>query len=674
MSAQPILAHPPAPDHDRWLSVEAASALSGKSDGHLRRLCAEKWMAEGKARLDQVPGRRSQWMIRADADAAFAPSRTEAAQFDMNAIGKKERERILKRERIVKAWVDKCSGNPDRTSDFLLPDFLAAVFAAEGVKLSRSTLYNWKREYLADGRQGLLDGRASRLADDNPFAEFYTELRATWLAENQPKVSDCYRAVRILGRRNGWAIPHLRSASRFCSRIGKADVILAREGEKAFDDKCAAHVIRNYTRIIIRGVERPMESNDLWCVDHHACDCLVSYKGKFLRPVLTAFEDIRSRRIMAWRFWAYAPDATCVLLTFRTGVMGNELAIPRFVYADNGKDFDAYILQGMTKLERRRQRIAHDLPTFGGVFGSLQIEVTHALPWNAKAKPVERFFGTYEQQFGKFLPTYTGKDTLSKPEGLYKRLAAAQAPTFEDYCARASAWIATVYNSNEHDGQGMDGQSPDAVYAQNLIHKRTTTSESLNICLQRASRPVVVGRGSGVRWGDKVYGMSDPLLMPYFGQKVILRGDPDDITRVTVWTLDDKLIGELAETRLSPFGVFSWDQTKEAAIKAKRHNKAMKIARQHGLRPIADPLQLMLEERQEQLRASPPPQPDPASMQIVRTPHESQLKSLRAMQPAKKAVGAESFDLVAAMEDTPMGGSERGTEVPSLLRLIGEDC
>jgi hypothetical protein len=75
-------------------------------------------------------------------------------------------------------------------------------------------------------------------------------------------------------------------------------------------------------------------------------------------------------------------------------------------------------------------RVEHDRRHFKGILGSMECEVWHAIEFNAKAKPVERFFGTYEEQFGKMEHTYCGRNPQEKPEHLEERLEKGEAPTF----------------------------------------------------------------------------------------------------------------------------------------------------------------------------------------------------------------------------------------------------
>src|SRR5205823_4569549 len=106
--------------------------------------------------------------------------------------------------------------------------------------------------------------------------------------------------------------------------------------------------------------------------------------------------------------------------------------------------------------EKKKVRVDHDRRHFKGILGQMECEVWHAIEFNAKAKPVERFFGTYEGQFGKLEHTYCGRNPQEKPEHLEDRLERGEAQTFEQYVQRASMWIDRLYHTTVHSGHGMD--------------------------------------------------------------------------------------------------------------------------------------------------------------------------------------------------------------------------
>jgi hypothetical protein len=97
----------------------------------------------------------------------------------------------------------------------------------------------------------------------------------------------------------------------------------------------------------------------------------------------------------------------------------------------------------------------------------LEIITHYALPYNAKAKPIERFFRTFEEQLGKLWQSYCGNNPNNRPRRL-KNLNRDQYHTFEEWKEIHDMYIDKNYNMAPHVGNGMDSKSPYEVYYENL--------------------------------------------------------------------------------------------------------------------------------------------------------------------------------------------------------------
>src|SRR5207249_4534073 len=126
-----------------------------------------------------------------------------------------------------------------------------------------------------------------------------------------------------------WAIPTYRSASRYLANLPRSVVVKGRLGKEAHNNLCGPFHERDYTGL---------HSNQIWCGDHHPCDCIVTHQGKLVRPWLTAWQDMRSRKIVGAVIYAHDPNSTTVLAAFRVGALAH--GVPDRVYIDNGKDYD----------------------------------------------------------------------------------------------------------------------------------------------------------------------------------------------------------------------------------------------------------------------------------------------------------------------------------------------
>jgi hypothetical protein len=456
---------------------------------------------------------------------------------------------------------------------------------------------------------------------------------------------------------NGWEVRSYKACQRYVAELPKAMVLKLRFGDEAFTNEAEPYIERDYSTL---------ESNQIWCADHHVFDVLIKIVNtrtgvmEHTRPWLTAWQDLRSRKIVGWRVFAHDPNSDEILFAFKDAV--REHGLPHAVYFDNGKDYDCFALQGRTKKDRwreRKVRFAFDQQR-SGVFPGLSIDVMHAWPFHGQSKPIERWFGTIEQ-YTPVWPTYFGRNPQERPEDFQLNLERGKAPTLEEF----SEWfdgIVQQYNAKPHSGDGMDGQSPDAVFAANSISKRTTTDEVLDQwCLRQPPGSVKVTQ-NGVIYQGVRYGQHD--LLAHLGEQVTLRIDDKDLSHVQVWTLDGKIIARVAANQK-----MSWNPTSQELRDAiQKKKQARKLVRQWtDSRPRLheDLPDLMLRARASSIQNSPftihhSEPPEAPALVPVRTSIDDQLPALRdalrrsSVQPLRTAVGAEALtydELHAALSE-----------------------
>src|SRR5690606_923495 len=162
------------------------------------------------------------------------------------------------------------------------------------------------------------------------------------------------------------------------------------------------------------------------------------------------FMDMASRKIVGWTIRAADPDTEAILAALVDGFRTH--GVPESVYTDNGLDFDAQAITGQTKAQRRQanakvKRVEFDQQRIGGVYAALGIRHIRATPYRPQAKPVERFFRTYEERAGRLWPTYCGSTPQDRPEGLQQRLDAGKAPTLEAFIEHFKGWLEADYHS-----------------------------------------------------------------------------------------------------------------------------------------------------------------------------------------------------------------------------------
>jgi hypothetical protein len=266
----------------------------------------------------------------------------------------------------------------------------------------------------------------------------------------------------------------------------------------------------------------------MWVADNHLCDVLIRFPdGHVGRVWVIAFEDKRSRYIVGFHIIEGEPNADYILDAFIAAV--SEYGIPETVQTDNGKDYTVHDLFNRDN--------AYSLAN------QMCFEVTRAKPYNAKAKNIERGFGTIEYTYYIHLDSYIGANAKNRPERLNKvndKLKAIAIP-FEDF-KKYTAWAIDQYNNSPHSGNGMNGRTPKQAFEENVtVPIIMPTQELLSVYFQRTTKLMTVGR-NGVRVSGLEQYYDDNQLFPYIGKKVFARYRPDDVRQIHCYTPEGQFI------------------------------------------------------------------------------------------------------------------------------------
>ncbi len=428
--------------------------------------------------------------------------------------------------------------------------------------ISSKSLYDWnaklkKGESLIDKRGGYNRGQSS-------IHEYYMELfDSLYLQQTKPTIESCFREVKIEADRNGDFIPGIKAFRNHVRNLNKAMVIRAREGQKAFDDKCMPYIERDYSSL---------HPNELWVSDHHLWDIFVRIpdnKGgwKLERPWGSYWMDMRTRKIMSSIIRTEPPNSDIVLCSFGLGV--EHFGIPNGVMLDNGKDYkarDMFYPEGHYIVSEDDEK-----KIFGSLASNLQIDVTYTIPYNAKAKPIERVFNTFEEQLGKKYPSYAGRNAKQRPEDL-KTLDIMEVITLEEFIEHHNRYVYEIYNETKHSGYAMYGKSPNQAYADIPFTIRRASKEMLYFSLMRVKGQRKVGR-QGVTFRGVHFYNND--CINYIDQKVTARYDPTKPELLYVFDLNENFLFKAEEVQKRTFNMDAEDYQEE--------NHRKKIARQKAL-------------------------------------------------------------------------------------------
>jgi len=483
-----------------------------------------------------------------------------------------QRRQIGQRLAIVQAWRNT-RARFDRKGEAL------RVFRIAHPGVSKTTIYGWDAAYRADGLIGLLDRRSKveRAAVETVSDEAWRHFLSAYLTIHRRTVALCFQITAEQARERGWAWPSLRTIQLKVRRdLPPVHADFWRLGEKQWLRRYRPKLRRNYG---------DYRSGEWWVGDFKRLDVFCRKSADdptIVRPLLSAFTDLRSRMVMGWHL-TLREIQDAVLLGFRAGVERH--GPPRSVIIDNGKPYRATgVSGGRSQLERlpdgrrryKLKRIIDDEDYVRSVFGGLHVAVHFSIPFNPDSKPIERWFRTLDLQFAATFASYCGGDQGDRFRAAHK-LATERpesCPTVAELGEALGRYV-EAYHLTPHSGDGMGGLSPARAFERfDPVPRAVLPDGALDVLLMRVSKPVKVTE-YGVRHNGVEYGQTDPRLFELIGQQVTLRTHPDDASYVLVCDLAGSPICRATNNRLARSGI-TQDDVGEGIRNQRRARKLVK--------------------------------------------------------------------------------------------------
>lgn len=518
-------------------------------------------------------------------------------------------------------------------------------------RLSVDMLYSRWRAIREDNLDGLVNKRGkNRKGKSSIPGPVWQAFLYYYLDQSQYPIQKCVEYAKLWAREEAPElyddIPHYCTFTRHLkSDIPQPVRVLGREGEKAFRDRCAPYIRRTY---------EGMASNEWWVADNHTFDVITQgANGQRHRLYLTAFFDARSG-IFTGCYVTTAPSSQSTLIALRKGIL--KYGIPENIYVDNGREFLTFDIGG---LGHRKKKPKDGKERFEPppVFERLGIKMTNAIVRNAKAKIIERRFRDVKDQLSRLFDTYTGGNILERPERLKGVLKNGEIPldgTFTEVVEELLDWY---FNQQPYGGEVVEdqGKPRQQVYNENLHTKRVAGAEDLNLMLMRSVRPQKVGR-RGVHLdiaGQRLDYWNDDMLMNLQGRQVYFRYDPDDLSEVRVYDLQDRYIMTVPvdSTAVLTYGA-SREDVKEAMGKVRRMERLTKEALKVSAYPAfgkRTALELVMEQAYQSKTARIVPSAEPKVLELQRPDEEPLLKA---------AAGGSDLDVMNRNALKRKGGSD----------------
>ncbi len=351
-----------------------------------------------------------------------------------------------------------------------------------------------------------------------------------------------------------------RTLRRWCMEWAArhpAEWHLARDGSKFVSENVIKSIMRD---------DSTLQVGQVWVADGHTLsfDILNPQTGRAQRMTMIMVIDWASRYPVGASL-AFTEDSQHILTAFRNGFIncaqiadnnsGTMAVLPKYVYLDNGKAFRAKLFHESWE--------EHDLnKELGGIFPRLNIGVRFAESYNAKAKIIERFFKTFQEQFERFITTFRGASvddkpsTLSRNEKWAKKLYTGKPPTIEETMQMIAFYVRFCYGETPHTS--LNRRTPYEVFSAARIEAKYQIEISrLNFLMMAMERKNI--RAEGIRLDKKVYWHRE--LVNHVGQPCIIRYDYSDARWIVVYDKNDVFICQAALRKAQhPFIEVSMDK------------------------------------------------------------------------------------------------------------------
>lgn len=332
-------------------------------------------------------------------------------------IPERAKEEGLAKYRLIKAYQKVKNDAPhgkkgDAAKDFILAYnsgiLMKEVFEKTG-KVSKTTLDNLEkrlREYnddylcLCDGRGGWKKYGTPKWKGRGLSESAKALFLKCYLNQSRPTVSMAIRGVRMALNAKGYEEPASdKTFRRWLKDYEKRNshvICMAREGVKAYVDRFGAYANRDAGQLKV---------GQCLVADGKTLNFTILHPmtRKPVRMTLIVFFDWASRYPAGWQILP-TEDTVGILAAFRNAVicLGK---YPESAYLDNGRAFKS---QFFTKEEP-------DFEEMAGLYARVGTAVAFAKPYNGRAKVVERFFRTVQDQLEFMMPSYCGDSIATKP-------------------------------------------------------------------------------------------------------------------------------------------------------------------------------------------------------------------------------------------------------------------
>lgn len=438
---------------------------------------------------------------------------------------------------------------PEGTDRMTLRRILRAVDGVDPVNFAPALLPGFSRS-----------GRPKDQVSPEAWAFFMTVIRD---AAPEFPLKQAWRDARDVARTMGWNWPPYRTVMRRWDALPEAQKLAARHGRDEAISRLEIPIKRDKTTL------RPLEIVSL---DGRTLDFWVDFgDGKAVRPVMLALVDTASNYVLGYEI-ARSENAVATARLIRN--VCQRYGIFDRLYTDNGSAFAGHLVAGGAKFKWRGKSKGQPGVKPLGVCYHLGIELTFAIPKNAKAKIAERTFAALSRVIDD-RPEFKGAHAGHAP-GAAPGKSVRPVPL-----ALMEKVIRREIDRHNHEegrtGQGAAGRSYEQVFRAGMAERivRKPTSKQIYYA-GLIYTPASVDRWGQVHIGRWTYGdiSTQQDMLAWHGkdkEQILVGRDPDNFDAPAV-AFDHR--GHLICKDIIPVRAGAYDSVDGAREAAKQRKSA----------------------------------------------------------------------------------------------------
>jgi putative transposase len=299
---------------------------------------------------------------------------------------------------------------------------------------------------------------------------------------------------------------------------------------KAFRERVNRTVLRDWSDTKV---------GDAWVSDGHTIEVMLEdpRDGKAKKFELIAWFDAASRMPVGMHI-NLTENTEAIQLSFRNAcIMAGHK--PLAVYIDNGKAYKSKYFAGSAKT-------ADDIEIeLQGVYGRMGIETIHSMPYNAKAKIIERWWLSLQNQVERITTAWTGRNATSKPANMardekYIKSKFAHKPmTVAQFKALVEEWALEIYGAEAHPEQKEKSRLEVFLEGKEQVPQaRRISPDELNWLLLTIDKKRVGTQGITI--SKMIYWHE--AMVRLVGRDVIVRTDYWDVRSILVYDERDQFV------------------------------------------------------------------------------------------------------------------------------------